>query len=140
MSVLETEAAAGAAIEAATTARMRVTKRAGRRERIRKAALQHYSEVELAAFGDDPLDAWGKDVRKKLYCGLYSLRPTYGIVPNRGHVPRPPGWLTTSDMLCIGPLGRSAADSISRSVSWPVQRPTRPRRGSCRCHHPCTRR
>ncbi|GAA2245008.1 amidase [Streptomyces amakusaensis] len=44
------------------------------------------------------------------YCGVHSLRTSRGIVPARGHVPRPPGWLTTSDMLAIGPLARSAAD------------------------------
>jgi amidase len=44
------------------------------------------------------------------YCGVHSLRPSYGIVPTRGHLPRPPGWLSTSDMLTVGPLARSAAD------------------------------
>ncbi|MFV0126267.1 amidase [Streptomyces sp. HMX112] len=44
------------------------------------------------------------------YCGVYSLRTTFGVVPRRGHLPRPPGWLSTSDMLAPGPLGRSAAD------------------------------
>ncbi|MGE7438181.1 amidase [Kitasatospora sp. NPDC001175] len=66
------------------------------------------------AAGLSPLDI-GSDLAGSLrlpghYCGVYSLRPTFGVVPNRGHIPRPPGWLTTSDMLCIGPLGRSAAD------------------------------
>ncbi|MEZ0090151.1 amidase [Streptacidiphilus sp. EB129] len=44
------------------------------------------------------------------YCGVYSLRTSYGIVPTRGHIPRPPGWLTTSDMMALGPVARSAAD------------------------------
>lgn len=44
------------------------------------------------------------------YCGVYALRPSGGIVPTRGHVPRPPGWLTSSDMLTIGPLARDAED------------------------------
>ncbi|MFE2352360.1 hypothetical protein [Kitasatospora cineracea] len=57
------EAATDAATEAAAATRTRIDKRAGRREQIRAAALQHYTEAELAAFGDDPLDAWGKDVR-----------------------------------------------------------------------------
>ncbi|MFD5565888.1 hypothetical protein [Kitasatospora griseola] len=57
------EAAADAAAEAAATTRARVNKRADRREQIRAAALEVYSEAELAAFGDDPLDAWGRDVR-----------------------------------------------------------------------------
>uniref|UniRef100_UPI0005F014CB amidase family protein n=1 Tax=Streptomyces sp. FxanaA7 TaxID=1265492 RepID=UPI0005F014CB len=44
------------------------------------------------------------------YCGTYALRPTQGIVPARGHIPRPPGWLTTSDMLTPGPLARHPRD------------------------------
>ena len=61
-----------------------------------------------------PLDV-GSDLAGSLrlpghYCGVYSLRTTYGIVPSRGHLPRPPGWLSTSDMLALGPLTRSATD------------------------------
>ncbi|WP_269857415.1 amidase [Streptomyces sp. RPT161] len=61
-----------------------------------------------------PLDV-GSDLAGSLrlpahYCGVHSLRPSYGIVPTRGHIPRPPGWLSTSDMLTLGPLARSAAD------------------------------
>ncbi|MCQ4041503.1 amidase [Streptantibioticus rubrisoli] len=61
-----------------------------------------------------PLDI-GSDLAGSLrlpahYCGVHGLRPSYGIVPTRGHLPRPPGWLSTSDMLTIGPLARSAAD------------------------------
>ncbi|MFF9040472.1 amidase family protein [Streptomyces sp. NPDC014892] len=44
------------------------------------------------------------------YCGTYALRPTQGLVPARGHIPRPPGWLTTSDMLTPGPLARHPRD------------------------------
>ncbi|MEV6955529.1 amidase [Streptomyces sp. NPDC051183] len=44
------------------------------------------------------------------YCGVYALRPSGGIVPTRGHIPRPPGWLTSSDMLTIGPVARNAED------------------------------
>ncbi|WP_406731690.1 amidase family protein [Streptomyces sp. NBC_01794] len=71
------------------------------------------SAAAVAAFLS-PLDI-GSDLAGSLrlpghYCGVYSLRPTHGIVPSRGHIPRPPGWLTTSDMLSVGPLGRSAAD------------------------------
>ncbi|OEV31351.1 amidase [Streptomyces nanshensis] len=61
-----------------------------------------------------PLDI-GSDLAGSLrlpahYCGVHSLRPSYGVVPARGHIPRPPGWLATSDMLSIGPLARSSAD------------------------------
>ncbi|MFD7613633.1 amidase [Streptomyces sp. NPDC059828] len=44
------------------------------------------------------------------YCGVYALRPSSGIVPTRGHIPRPPGWLTSSDMLTPGPLARNPED------------------------------
>ncbi|MET9604928.1 amidase [Streptomyces sp. NPDC006512] len=44
------------------------------------------------------------------YCGVYALRPSGGAVPTRGHVPRPPGWLTGSDMLAVGPIARTAED------------------------------
>ncbi|MFI0534221.1 amidase family protein [Streptomyces scabiei] len=44
------------------------------------------------------------------YCGVYALRPTQGLVSARGHIPRPPGWLTTSDMLTPGPLARHPRD------------------------------
>ncbi|PWJ05464.1 amidase [Streptomyces sp. NWU49] len=47
------------------------------------------------------------------YCGVYALRTSRGaapIVPTRGHIPRPPGWLTSSDMIALGPIARTAAD------------------------------
>ncbi|MEU6756071.1 amidase family protein [Streptomyces sp. NPDC046685] len=47
------------------------------------------------------------------YCGVYALRTSRGtspIVPTRGHIPRPPGWATSSDMLTLGPIARTAAD------------------------------
>ncbi|MEU2395677.1 amidase [Streptomyces sp. NPDC007369] len=44
------------------------------------------------------------------YCGVYALRPSGGIVPTRGHIPRPPGWLSSSDMLTLGPIARTADD------------------------------
>ncbi|HEX6417853.1 MAG TPA: amidase [Acidimicrobiales bacterium] len=44
------------------------------------------------------------------YCGVFGLKPTWGIVPTRGHVPGPPGTLAPADVNVAGPLGRSAAD------------------------------
>jgi amidase len=44
------------------------------------------------------------------YCGVYGLRPSYGIVPNRGHVPPAPHGRTDIDMATMGPLARGPAD------------------------------
>lgn len=47
------------------------------------------------------------------YCGVYALRTSRGaspIVPTRGHIPRTPGWLTSSDMISLGPIARTAED------------------------------
>ncbi|MFC5218848.1 amidase family protein [Streptomyces coerulescens] len=44
------------------------------------------------------------------YCGVYGLRPTLGLIPARGHIPRPPGWMTSSDMVTPGPLARHPRD------------------------------
>ncbi|MEU8927513.1 hypothetical protein AB0D10_42520 [Kitasatospora sp. NPDC048545] len=60
------EAAAEAAQEAATTARVRVAAKADRRERARELALEEYTAAELAAFGDDPLDAWSRHEREQV--------------------------------------------------------------------------
>lgn len=42
------------------------------------------------------------------YCGVYGHKPTYGLLPTRGHAL--PGVVAPSDLSVIGPLGRSAAD------------------------------
>jgi len=44
------------------------------------------------------------------YCGVFGLRPSFGIIPTRGHVPGPPGTLAQLDMATVGPLTRAAAD------------------------------
>jgi amidase len=47
------------------------------------------------------------------YCGVYALRTSRGaspIVPTRGHIPRPPGWATSSDMITLGPIARTVDD------------------------------
>ncbi|WP_282206862.1 hypothetical protein [Kitasatospora fiedleri] len=57
---LEAEIAAEAAED---RNRQAVELRAIRRNWTRELALAEYTEAQLAAFGDDPMDAWGKDVR-----------------------------------------------------------------------------
>jgi amidase len=42
------------------------------------------------------------------YCGVFGHKPTFGIVPMRGH--RLPGVYAPSDISVAGPLARSAAD------------------------------
>ena len=42
------------------------------------------------------------------YCGVFGHKPTWGLLPPRGHAL--PGILSQPDLSVIGPLGRSAAD------------------------------
>jgi amidase len=42
------------------------------------------------------------------FCGVYSHKPTYGLVPLRGHAQ--PGLVAPADISVVGPLGRSADD------------------------------
>lgn len=44
------------------------------------------------------------------YCGIYGHKPSFGIIPTRGHVPPPPGALSPVDLAVVGPLGRAADD------------------------------
>ena len=44
------------------------------------------------------------------YCGIYGHKPSFGIIPTRGHIPPPPGALSAVDLAVVGPLGRAAED------------------------------
>ncbi len=44
------------------------------------------------------------------FCGVFGHKPSYGIVPLRGHIPPMPGELLTVPLGVAGPIGRSAAD------------------------------
>jgi amidase len=44
------------------------------------------------------------------WCGIFGHKPSWGIVPERGHIPGWPGALREDDINVVGPLGRSAAD------------------------------
>lgn len=72
------------------------------------------------------------------YCGVYGHKPTWGIVPSRGHIPGPPGTLADPDIAALGPLARGADDLAlvldaiagplpDRAVGWKLELPP-PRR------------
>jgi amidase len=42
--------------------------------------------------------------------GVYGLKPSWGVVPGRGHIPGPPGTLVEADVNCNGPLARHLDD------------------------------
>lgn len=45
------------------------------------------------------------------FCGVFGHKPTYGVVPIRGHIPPPPGTsVAPPDLGVAGPLARSASD------------------------------
>lgn len=44
------------------------------------------------------------------WCGVAGHKPTWGVVPNRGHVPPPPGTPAEPDVQTPGPMARRAAD------------------------------
>ena len=44
------------------------------------------------------------------FCGIYSHKPTWGLVSQRGHVPPQPGSWSERDLNVVGPMARSARD------------------------------
>lgn len=44
------------------------------------------------------------------FCGVYGMKPTWGLVPSRGHIPGPPGSLVEPDVNSGGPMARSVED------------------------------
>ncbi|MEY4730910.1 MAG: hypothetical protein RL020_2068 [Pseudomonadota bacterium] len=68
------------------------------------------------------------------FCGIYGHKPTWGIVPSRGHVPGPPGTLGEADLSVMGPLARNAEDLAlalnitagpleDKAIAWKLQLP-----------------
>jgi amidase len=75
------------------------------------------------------------------YCGVFGHKPSWGVVPQRGHIPGLPGSLIEADINVVGPMARSVADLRlalgvlagplpDRAVAWrlelPAQRRERP--------------
>jgi amidase len=44
------------------------------------------------------------------FCGVYTIKPTWGTVSIAGHIPPPPDACSAVDVLVLGPLARSAGD------------------------------
>ena len=44
------------------------------------------------------------------FCGVYSHKPTWGLVSQLGHVPPRPGAMAERDLNVVGPMARSARD------------------------------
>jgi Asp-tRNA(Asn)/Glu-tRNA(Gln) amidotransferase A subunit family amidase len=66
------------------------------------------------AAGLTPLDL-GSDIGGSIrvpshFNGVYGLKPSWGVVPVRGHIPEAPGSLITPDVGVAGPIARSVAD------------------------------
>jgi amidase len=80
----------------------------------------------------------GGSVRMPAHCcGIYGLKPTWGIVPSRGHIPPPPGGLAEADVNSGGPMARSVADLRlaldviagpldEEAVAWRLELPDEP--------------
>lgn len=69
-------------------------------------------EAAALATGFSALGA-GSDIAGSLrnpahYCGIYAHKPTWGLIPTRGHSPT--GALTPTDISVVGPMARDAAD------------------------------
>ena len=74
------------------------------------------------------------------FCGVFGHRPSYGIVPTRGHIPGPPGSLAPPDVGTVGPIARSADDldlalrllagaDEGHAVAWRLELPPPRRQG-----------
>jgi amidase len=46
------------------------------------------------------------------FCGVYGHKPTWGIIPTRGHIPPPPGTHAPLDLMVAGPMARYPEDLL----------------------------
>jgi len=74
------------------------------------------------------------------YCGVYGLKPSYGLVPALGHIPYAPGSRIEADVNVVGPIARSADDlaaafdvlagpTAERATAWRLALPPARRDG-----------
>lgn len=83
------------------------------------------------ATGITPLEI-GSDIGGSLrhpanFCGVCALKPTWGVLPMRGHVPPPPGFDADVDLGVGGPMARTIDDlkllwSVLHGVPEPKRR------------------
>lgn len=94
-------------------------------ERLTPGGSSGGSAAALAA-GYVPLSI-GSDIAGSLrvpasFCGVYAHKPTYGVVPTRGHTPPPaPPLPFERDLSVVGPMARSAYDlsTLFDVLAWP---------------------
>jgi amidase len=63
------------------------------------------------------------------FCGVYSHKPTWGLVPQRGHIPPARGAYAERDLNVVGPMARSVRDLrllLSVLVEGPIAAKTSP--------------
>ena len=65
-----------------------------------------FSSMELGS------DIGGSIRMPAAMCGVCGHKPTHGVVPQRGHIPGPPGSLSHPDLGVAGPMARSVDDLV----------------------------
>jgi len=77
-------------------------------------------------------------------CGVFGLKPSYGVVPQRGYLDHVGGGSTDADINVFGPIARSAADlellmsvlaspEPERAIAWTIELPA-PRHADLASH------